>query len=123
MTNTVLTLFGMTINFTTAMYFAMVVGMLYLFYRIHKTKKLEFADMITKDGKGVSLTKLLQLIGGMTATWIVVRMTMQGSLQVEFFVAYLGYVASVEGFSKFITAKYRSEERSTRSNNEDLDLK
>jgi len=105
---------GYTLNITSAMYFILVAGMLFLFYRIQKQDKLEFADMLTKDGKGVSLTKILQLIGGLTATWIVVKMTMQGTLSVEFFLAYLTYVASVEGFSKFITARYGNFEKSTK---------
>jgi hypothetical protein len=82
-------------------------------WKAHKDDKEDFnwSDMIKSPdqvtGKmGVSGTKLLQLIGGITATFIVVKLTLQAALTFEIFCAYLTYVASVEGFSKFIIAKY-----------------
>jgi hypothetical protein len=82
-------------------------------WKAHRDDREDFnwSDMIKSPdqvtGKmGVSGTKLLQLIGGITATFIVVKLTLQAALTFEIFCAYLAYVASVEAFSKFILAKY-----------------
>lgn len=71
----------------------------------------DWSDMIKSPNQvtgkmEVSGTKLLQFLGGITATFIVVKLTLQAALTFEIFCAYLTYVASVEGFSKFILAKY-----------------
>lgn len=79
----------------------------FLMWLAHRTGELDWKDLIT--GKGttkVSLTKLLQLIGGMTGTWVVMYQTMHNQLGTELFFAYLAYVASIEGYSKFMAAKY-----------------
>jgi hypothetical protein len=78
-----------------------------LMWLAHRSGKLDWTDLIT--GKGttkVSLTKLLQLIGGITGTWVVMYQTMHNQLGGELFFAYLAYVASIEGYSKFMAAKY-----------------
>jgi len=73
----------------------------------HKAGELDWTDLITGKGtKKVSLTKLLQLIGGITGTWVVLYQTMHNQLGGELFFAYLAYVASIEGYSKFMAAKY-----------------
>jgi hypothetical protein len=81
-------------------------GVLFLFYRIQKSDKLDFADMITHDGTSISLSKILQLLGGITATWVIIKLTAAGALTEGLFGIYLGYVAGVEGYSKFVAAKY-----------------
>jgi hypothetical protein len=78
-----------------------------IFYQEQKKEKLDWTDLITKPGSNIiSLTKVLQLVGGMVATWIMVKLTMQGKIGWEMFSIYLAYVASVDGFSKYISAKY-----------------
>lgn len=73
----------------------------------HRAGQLDWTDLITGKGtKKVSLTKLLQFIGGMTGTWVVLYQTMHNQLSGELFFAYLAYVASIEGYSKFMAAKY-----------------
>lgn len=106
--------FGYQLNMLSMLIFGIIAGLLILFYHIQTTDKLEFADIITKDGKGVSLTKLLQLLGGLTGTWVIIKMAAQGGLSAEIFGVYLTYVASVEGFSKFISAKYNYSETSAK---------
>lgn len=94
----------------------LVLGLLFLFYRIQKSEKLDFADMITKNGKSVSLTKVLQLVGGVTATWIMVKLTLSNSLTEGMFGVYLAYVGAIEGYSKFVAAKYNYDEKSVKDN-------
>lgn len=110
----IVTLFGTSINLLTVAIFAAFIGLLYLFFRIQTSEKLDFADMLTKDGRSVSLTKVLQLIGGITATWVIVKMTLTGGLSMDIFAIYLTYVASIEGFSKFVSARYNYNEKSVR---------
>ena len=78
-------------------------------YRAQKANRFDWMDMITRDGTKVSATKMLQLVGGVVGTWIVVKLTLQGNLDWDIFAIYLSYVASIDGFSKFITAKYGAQ--------------
>ena len=78
-------------------------------YRAQKAEKLDWLDMLTRDGTKVSATKVLQLVGGVVGTWIIVQVTLQGNLTWDLFAIYLGYVASIDGFSKLIMARYGAE--------------
>lgn len=71
----------------------------------------EWVDMImeidqTTGKKKASSTKILQLIGGLVGTFVVVKLTLQNAITPNIFVAYLAYVASVEGFTRLLLAKY-----------------
>lgn len=110
----ILDAFGYSINLMSVMIVLLLVGLITLFVRIQLSEKLDFADMLTKDGKAVSLTKVLQLVGGVTATWVIIKTTLTGDLGMDIFASYLAYVASIEGFSKFVAAKYQYRERSMR---------
>lgn len=92
----------------------LVFGLLWAFYKIQKSERLDFADMLTKDGRSVSLTKVLQLIGGVTATWIMVKLTLNSNLTESLFGLYLTYVGAIEGYSKYVAAKYNYKETSVK---------
>lgn len=109
------TVFGTTINIMALALIIVVFGILLLFYRIQASEKLDFADLITKNGTSVSLTKVLQLIGGITGTWIVIKLTIAGTLSEAIFGLYLTYVGAVEGYSKYVAAKYGYEEKSVKT--------
>lgn len=106
--------FGFSINLIAVLIVFIIACILTLFYRIQKSKKLDFADMITKDGRAVSLTKVLQLIGGLTATWVMIKLTLTGGLTEALFGLYLTYVGAIEGYSKFVAAKYNYKEKSVK---------
>ena len=106
--------FGYTFNMMAIMIALVLALVLFLFYRIQKDEKLDFADMITKDGRAVSLTKVLQLVGGITATWIMIKLTLTGGLTEALFGLYLTYVGAIEGYSKFVAAKYNYTEKSVK---------
>lgn len=112
-------LHGTQINLIAVMIFAAITIILILFWSIQKSKRLDLADMITKDGKSVSLTKVLQLLGGVTATWIMIKLTLTGGLTEALFGLYLTYVGAIEGYSKFVAAKYGYQEKSIKSANAD----
>ena len=110
----IVTVLGMDINLMSVLIFGLITGILFLFWRIQRTEKLDFADMITKDGRAVSLTKVLQLVGGLTATWIMIKYASTGNLNETLFGLYLAYVGGIEGYSKFVAAKYKYNEKSVK---------
>lgn len=103
---------GYSVNLMTAFVFLLVAVLFFGFWKIQKSKKLDFADMVTKDGRAVSLTKVLQLVGGVTATWIMIKLTLTNGLTEALFGLYLAYVGAIEGYSKFVAAKYGYREQS-----------
>ncbi len=114
--NMIITLAGFEVNLMALSFLCLIFGVLFLFWRIQKSERLDFADMITKDGRSVSLTKVLQLIGGLTATWIMVKLTLVGGMSEGILAIYLGYVGMVEGYSKFVAAKYGYKEKPVKTN-------
>lgn len=114
MTTTLLSIFGYELNAMAFAFAILVSGLLWLFYRIQSSEKLDFADLITKDGRSVSLTKMLQLLGGLTATWVIVKLTLSNGLTESVFGLYLTYVGAIEGYSKFVAAKYGYSEKSVK---------
>lgn len=111
---TVVEIYGYEVNMMAMSLIMLIIGILIMFYQIQKSNKLDFADMITKDGRSVSLTKILQLVGGATATWIMVKLTLTGGLTEALFGLYLTYVGAIEGYSKFVAAKYNYTEKSVK---------
>jgi hypothetical protein len=103
-----ITLLGCTFNVYGMIMLFMVMIFLIALWREQKAKNLNRTDMITRDGQKVSATKVLQLVGGCTGTWIIVQLTLGGTITWDMFMIYLAYVASVDGFSKFVSAKYRN---------------
>jgi hypothetical protein len=62
-------------------------------------------DIVTGK-KTASVTKILQLTGGVAGTFVVIKLTLTNSLTWDIFVTYLAYVASIDGFSKYLMARY-----------------
>jgi hypothetical protein len=107
-------LFGWHFNTAAISIMLIIAGILFMFWRIQRAEKLDFADMVTKDGRAVSLTKVLQLVGGLTATWVIVKLTLSSQLTEALFGLYLTYVGSIEGYSKYVAAKYGYNEKSVK---------
>ena len=82
---------------------------LFALWRAQKAQRLDWLDMLTRDGTKISATKVLQLVGGVVGTWIIIKVTLQGTLTWDLFGIYLTYVASIDGFSKFMMARYGAE--------------
>lgn len=100
------------ISLATLTLYVMLGIIFMLFWRIQLSKKLDFTDMLTKNGKSVSLTKVLQLIGGITSTWVIINLALSNTLSESIFGLYLAYVGSIEAYSKFIAARYNYSETS-----------
>ena len=86
---------------------SMFLSFIVMFWRAQSQSKLNWIDLIRKPGSSViSLTKLIQLLGAMVATWIMVKMAMSDKISWDLLATYLAYVGSIEGYSKFVSAKY-----------------
>lgn len=110
----VISIAGQQINLLSVLIVGIVLGLLFTFYRIQSSKKLDFTDIITFDGRKVSLTKIMQLIGGLSATWIVLKMGAVGTLTSELFGLYLLFIGAIEGYAKYVSAKYGYSETSVK---------
>lgn len=106
METNILTFFGQEINIYGAVITLFFSVFLLALWRAQQAKKLDWLDMLTRDGTKVSITKILQLVGGVVGTWVIIKLTLQGAINWDIYAIYLGYVASVDGFSKLIMAKY-----------------
>ena len=95
--------------------------LLFLFYGLWKLGKskdssFDWEDLICNTDivtgkKTASVTKILQLTGGVTGTFVVVKLTLTNSLTWDIFITYLGYVASIDGFSKYLLARYGVQDK------------
>lgn len=103
---------GITWNIYGVVMMVMVAWFLIMLWRVEKTHDLDWVDMITRDGRKISTTKVLQLVGGVVGTFIIIKVTLQGDLTWDLFAIYLAYVASIDGFSKFMIAKYGADQGS-----------
>lgn len=103
---------GMQLNIYGIAIVIMVAWFLIMLWRVERTHNLDWVDMITRDGRKISATKVLQLVGGVVGTFIIIKVTLQGDLTWDLFGIYLAYVASIDGFSKFMIAKYGAEQGS-----------
>lgn len=107
------TLFGFTFNIWGVVVILAVLLILWLMARAQRDPDSDFdwVDLFTSvdqpTGKvKASVSKILQIIGGITGTFIVIKLTITGLITFDIFAAYLAYVASIEGFSKFMIARY-----------------
>lgn len=107
--SSMVTIMGQEINIYGAIITLFFAVFLIALWRAQKAKRLDWLDMLTRDGTKVSITKILQLVGGVVGTWVVIKLTLQGTVNWDIYAIYLGYVASVDGFSKLIMAKYGAE--------------
>lgn len=86
---------------------ALAVMFVVLAYLMKEAKDLVWTDLITSKGTDrVSLTKFLQLIGGLTGTWMVVYMTLHNKLTYDILLVYLTYVGAIDGWSKYVAARF-----------------
>ena len=119
----ILDLFGYRLNLMTVLIVGLLAMMFYTFYYVQKNRLLDFTDLLTNDGRKVSGTKTMQVIAGVASTWVVLKTGLAGTLSPELFGVYLAYMASVEGFSKFIAAKYNYRETSVAEVKEEKAMK
>lgn len=83
--------------------------MLFVAIKWQKESKINFSDIITyPNTNNVSLTKVIQLFGGIVSSWVIVKLTIQESITWDIFFIYLLYTGGVETFSKYFRNKYKT---------------
>lgn len=100
------TIGSFTFNIFAIVISVVVICLLLAFYNAHRANKINWVDLVSRDGTTLSLSKVLQLAGAVISSWIMIKLTLQDSLTAELLIVYLTYVASVDGFAKWIS--YRS---------------
>lgn len=80
--------------------------LLYVMYQAQHVKRLDWTDLVTAKGNVISLTKFLQLVGGVTGTWMVIYTTLHDKLTYDLLLVYLTYVGAIEGWSKYVRARF-----------------
>jgi len=101
-----ISILGVEFNVYALLLVAMLLVLALIVWRAHRDHHINWAYIVTRDGVQVSTTKVLQVVGGVVATWVIVKQTLQGTLTWDIFMIYLAYVASVDGFSRLLLAKY-----------------
>lgn len=78
---------------------------------IHFSEKSDVSllQLVTTNGE-LSTPKILQLVGGIVGTWIVIKMTLTSTMTWDIFSIYLAYVASVDGFAQVIAVKFGAQQ-------------
>ena len=80
----------------------------FLAWQTNKTQRLNWTDILTEDGPSnrVSLTKMLQLVGSVVATWLIVYITVHNKMSVDYLMVYLAYVGAIEGWRNFVATRW-----------------
>ena len=89
---------------------AILLVMIALFWQAAR-RGLSCLDLITDKGSGkMSLTKVLNVLGGIVGTWTVMRMAIDKSLTWDVFGLFLAYCAGTHAFSTWVSAKFKPGE-------------
>lgn len=100
----------LTMSLSSVIIIALLSFIIHLIAKENKRTYFNWTDMIIQSDlsgrRSVSLTKVLQLVGGITSTWVIMVYALKQTLSSEMFFTYLTYVGAIEGWSKFVSAKY-----------------
>lgn len=72
---------------------------------INTKSKFSLIDMLSNPDGSASLTRILQFSAGVTGTWVIIKLTLAGTLSYDMFGIYLAAMGISEGFTKWIQAK------------------
>lgn len=87
--------------------FAILVFIFFVYTTSKDTnQKFHWIDLISGPDGSASLTRILQLSAGITATWVIIQSTIGKWLTVELFLVYLGAMGISEGYTKFLQMRY-----------------
>lgn len=73
--------------------------------RSSSNDKFKLINIISNPDGTASLTRLLQLSAGVTGTWVIIKLTLASTLNVDMFAVYLAAMGISEGFTKWIQSK------------------
>lgn len=91
-------------NFVLFIFFTILFLVLHALYDHNKNKKeiWQWKQLISEPNGTASQTKVMQLIGSITGTFVVIYQTVQNSLMSEVFIAYLAALGLSAGFSRWL---------------------
>lgn len=90
---------------------ALLVALFALLLLQAQRRGLSCLDLITDKGNNkMSLTKTLNLLGGVIGAWAVTKMALNKNLTWDILAVYLAYCGSTHGFSTWLSAKFRPGE-------------
>ena len=74
---------------------------------VSKNPKSKFSilDLISNADGSASLTRILQFSAGVTGTWVIIKLTLAGTLSYDMFGIYLAAMGISEGFTKWVQLK------------------
>ena len=109
-------------NILIFLFFLILIAILYGLYKRDKDKNdiWVWKQIISEENGKASQTKLMQLIGSITGTFIVIYQTMKDSLNAEIFIAYLAALGLSAGFSRWLNKQ--SEHRPRYKDNDDYEV-
>lgn len=91
--------------------FSMIASILYLGHR-NASSKFDVFDYFIDSATGkASITRTLQVLAGLTATWIVAKQSIANTLTTEMFAIYLAAMGISEAWAKFIGAKFTNKDK------------
>ena len=67
--------------------------------------KFNLLDLISNANGSASLTRILQLTAGVTGTWVIIKITLAGTLTYDMFGIYLAAMGISEGYNKWVQSK------------------
>lgn len=67
--------------------------------------KFNLLDLISNPNGSASLTRILQLAAGVTGTWVIIKITLAGTLTYDMFGVYLAAMGISEGYNKWVQSK------------------
>ena len=95
------------IDFMSFIIIILFSSFVWMFWKACDSGRINWLDLVRKPKTGeLSLTKVIQLFGGIVATWVIIKLALSNNMSWDIFAIYLAYVGSIEGFSKFVAAKY-----------------
>lgn len=86
-----------------------------LLWRTSKNPNIRFnwVDLISNPDGSASLTRTLQLIAGITSTWVIIKLTITAAVKIDYFLAYLAAMGISEGFNKWIQTRKADKDGNT----------
>lgn len=78
-----------------------------------KSSKFNLISIVSNPDGSASLTRILQLTAGITATWVIINYTINLKLGVEMFAVYLAAMGISEGFTKYLQSKANKNDVTT----------
>ena len=94
-------------------------GILYAAHHNSESTFNVFDYFIDPNTGKASITRTLQLLAGLTATWVVVQFTATNKLTYDIFGLYLIAVGASEAWTKYVAAKFGSRVKEPKVESED----